>query len=83
MEPRAGYVCRPVARRVARLIGTCRVEGCDPEVEVAAYTVAEHWDDYTIPAFFRRFGKRIRGYVIQEEDGPVFVPHPSYVKHIK
>ena len=70
-----------MARRVVRLIGTCRVEGC--ELEVAAYTVAEHWDHYTIPAFFRRFGKRIRGYVMLQEDGPVFVPHPEYEQFIQ
>ena len=73
----------PVARRIARLIGICRVEGSD--LQVAAYTLAEpeETDGYTIPAFFRRFGKRVRGYVLMEEDGPVFVPHPDYVKYLK
>ena len=71
----------PVTRRAATLIGTCKVEGAD--LEVCAYTSAEHWDGYTIPAFFRRFGKRIRGYLMMQDDGPVFVPHPDYVQFIQ
>lgn len=76
---------RAVARRVVRLIGTCRVAVCDLDLEVAAYTLAEpgETDGYTIPAFFRRFGKRVRGYVLMEEDSRVFVPHPDYVKYLK
>ncbi len=70
-----------MVRRVARPLGTCKVEGRD--LTVSAYTAAEHWDGYTIPAFFRRFGKRIRGYLMMQDDGPVFVPHPDYVQFIQ
>jgi hypothetical protein len=57
------------------------VEGRD--LKVSAYTAAEHWDGYTVPAFFRRFGKRIRGYLMQQDGGLVFVPHPDYEKFIQ
>lgn len=68
-----------MARRIARPIGTCRVEGGD--LQVTAYTLSDpdHGDGYTLPAFFRRFGRRIHGYVMQGEAGPVFVPHPKYL----
>lgn len=54
-------------------------------MEVAAYTfmLEEECDGYTLPAFFRRFGRRIKGYVMLHEGGLVFVPHPKEVKFIK
>jgi hypothetical protein len=59
----------------------CPVEG--QELRVIAYPTGHTKDGETIPALFRRFGKRVRGYLLMQEDGPIFVPHPDYVKFIQ
>jgi hypothetical protein len=50
---------------------------------VTAYPTGHTKDGETIPALFRRFGKRVRGYLMMQEDGPIFVPHPDYMKFIQ
>ena len=71
-----------MARRVAGLpaIAGCAVAGWERRATVY---VTGPGDGITLPGRIHRFGRRVQGYVIQEEEGPVFVPHPDYVKYLK
>lgn len=72
---------------ISRLPGhKARIVKCpvsDHDMRVIAYPTGDTKDGETIPAIFRRFGKRIRGYLMMQDDGPIFVPHPDYVKFIQ
>ena len=59
----------------------CPVEGF--EIRVTAHPTGPSTDGETIPALFRRFGKRVRGYLMMTDSGPVFVPHPDYMQFIQ
>ena len=63
------------------MVSRCPVEGYD--LKVSAYPTGSSTDGETIPALFRRFGKRVRGYLMMTDTGPVFVPHPDYVQFIQ
>jgi hypothetical protein len=76
-----GFSCDEKRPRHLAYVKQCPVEYFD--MQVAAYACGMSEDGLTVQALFRRFGKRVRGYLMMQETGPVFVPHPDYVKYLK
>lgn len=50
-----------------------------PELRVTAYATGYADTFFSVPAMFRRKGKRIRGFFTSRDDGLVFVPKDGQV----